>query len=193
MEGSVVLARACRWRRAEELGRLPLPEWKQRQIRRRWREGGQTLTSIAREARVDRSTVSKYVRDLVEEEASIVVADDLGDEERWRPVPYAGYSNCYECSSEGRVRNRRTKKLLRSQRAGKTEYRKVTLSLGGPRRQVRLARMICAAFHGPPSCASLVVHHKNSRRDDDRAVNLHWCSYSYNALHGSRSRRGVWL
>ena len=70
-------------------------------------------------------------------------------------------------------------------------YRKLTLRTLSGRRTVRVAGVVCAAYHGerPPGHE---VRHLNGRRDDDRAVNLAWATHRENCadkvLHGTAQR-----
>ena len=107
--------------------------------------------------------------------------------EQWLPCP--GYDDTYIVSSLGRV--------MRARAAGTSESGKVLKGgyQGGGYLQVQLwrdargahhyvHRLVARAFIGEPESARLQVNHKNSIRDDNRAINLEWVTPSGNILHG---------
>lgn len=113
--------------------------------------------------------------------------------EEWRDIP--GYEGRYQVSDQGRVRSvdRVVKRADRwgnpgSRRApgrvlqsgGCKGYRVVNLSMESKTRMWQVHRLVALAFlpgHGE------VVNHINSRKDDNRLVNLEWASKSYNQRH----------
>jgi hypothetical protein len=67
--------------------------------------------------------------------------------------------------------------------SGYTEY---TLSMCGQAYKRLAHRLVAEAFLGPPP-AGHEVHHKNGRKDDDRASNLEWVTRSAAVLHRARA------
>lgn len=106
-------------------------------------------------------------------------------EEIWKTIPSCdGY---YEASSLGSIR--RSGKPLPSGRTHKLRvlkpgydtagYRNVVLSINRLVRTVKIARLVCEAFHGPAPLG-MVVAHGNGSRSDDRAENLRWATRQEN-------------
>ena len=122
------------------------------------------------------------------------------DPEIWREVP--GFEGRYEVSSHGRVRSlprvelssrgRRVVKggLLRST-PDPDGYLHVSLSggSGAKRRTCSLHRLVCTAFHGPPTLLHNEAAHLDGSRTNARADNLRWVSkrenHSHKRLHGT--------
>ena len=112
--------------------------------------------------------------------------------EVWRVA--VGYDR-YEVSSRGRVRNLSTGAVLKPHptRCGHG-YRRVHLTLeAGAARYVRVHRLVCLTFHGPPpSALESEVAHLNDRPGDNRAANLAWVSRTVNEKHkATKPRRKV--
>lgn len=89
--------------------------------------------------------------------------------EEWRQVPGLPI----EASSLGRIRNPLTGRVL-SATLNVHGYRSVTQRSGDRRRSFRCARLVCAAFHGPPPTPAHHADHINRDRADDRPENLRW-------------------
>ena len=119
-------------------------------------------------------------------------------EEEWRPV--RGYEGIYEVSSLGRVRSLPRTIIVTGSggyRAPKTDYYrkvggivltplmrtdgyyKVNLYRDGEREQVPIHRMVCEAFHGPPS-AKQDAAHNDGVKINNHATNLRWASRAEN-------------
>ena len=115
--------------------------------------------------------------------------------EIWKPV--CGYENLYEVSSEGRVRSKQRfvndSRNRAYSRNGKTlapqerqhGYLGVWLYDGKSRKQVSVHRLVAEAF-----CEMVdgqnEVNHLNEDKQDNRAVNLAWCTKQENCSYGSR-------
>ena len=114
-------------------------------------------------------------------------------DEVWLPV--VGYEAFYEVSNLGRV-----KKLRRMQNFGKRPiefpelilrqfvkpngYTRVILSVDDKPKDMYVHRLVATCFCEKPIEASkLVVNHKNGIKNDNRAENLEWCTYSANSRH----------
>ena len=98
--------------------------------------------------------------------------------EEWRPTDYEGY----DVSTEGRVKNSKTGRILRPDlRSG---YRYVVLY--GKKEYIHI--LVAKAFLPNPTGLPQ-VNHKNENREDDRVDNLEWCDAKYNANYGTRNER----
>jgi len=93
--------------------------------------------------------------------------------ESWLPIPD---HDGYEASSLGRVRGRRGLLAVFPMKSG---Y--LTTALGGHYRNTVHA-IVALAFHGPRP-RGMCVAHVNGKRDDNRAENLQYTTYSGNSLH----------
>lgn len=102
--------------------------------------------------------------------------------ELWKPI--YGYENSYEVSTEGNVRSR--KGLLKPQ-PRRHGYLAVWLyKKGDPRgRQFSVHRLVAEAFCEKKD-GQTEVNHLNEDKQDNRAVNLVWCTKSENCSYGSR-------
>jgi DNA-directed RNA polymerase specialized sigma24 family protein len=113
--------------------------------------------------------------------------------EEWRAAPGLEEGS-YEVSSLGRVRSLdrvitkvRAGKPVRCRAAGRVLKQQLdrdgyyTVEIAGNRRRVH--RLVCEAFHGPPTTARPVTNHKNGQKVDNRFENLEWVSVSENTAH----------
>lgn len=98
--------------------------------------------------------------------------------ERWKDAP--GYEGRYEVSDLGRVRSRR---CVLKQHLSDTGYWRVPLRADGKFRLVRVHRLVCEAFNGPPNILHRHVAHLDNNRQNARADNLKWVSPPENAYH----------
>lgn len=102
--------------------------------------------------------------------------------EQWRDIP--NYEGRYQVSSEGRVRNARTGRVLRPGLAYNGYYM-VRLCKDGYARTQRVSRLVAQAFV-PGFAPELQVNHINGDKTDNSADNLEWCTPSENQLHRHR-------
>lgn len=56
---------------------------------------------------------------------------------------------------------------------------------------VRVHRLVCYAYHGPPNNRDDVVNHINERKHDKRSINLEWCTRSENIAYSLGYNVGV--
>ncbi len=91
----------------------------------------------------------------------------------------------YQVSNQGRVRNKRTHEI-KSAHYDNDGYLKVTLMniMNGNKKTSRktVHRLVAESFLGGPH-PDLQVNHKNGVKDDNRVVNLEWCTGSENVKH----------
>lgn len=91
----------------------------------------------------------------------------------------------YQVSDQGKVRNKRTHEI-KSAHYDNDGYLKVTLMniINGNKKTSRktVHRLVAESFLGGPH-PDLQVNHKNGVKDDNRVVNLEWCTGSENVKH----------
>ena len=59
-----------------------------------------------------------------------------------------------------------------------TDYQAVNLY----GKRTRVHRIVCETFHGPAPEGKTIVHHKDERKDNNRASNLEWSTQSENRI-----------
>lgn len=115
-----------------------------------------------------------------------MVAISVGELEEWRPC--TGVGDGYEASSFGRIRravpgvNTHVGKVI-SPTPTPRGYHSISVCVGGRCRSVRVARLVCAAFHGEPPHPTWQVNHKDGHRSNDTPSNLEWVSCRDNHIH----------
>lgn len=105
--------------------------------------------------------------------------------ETWKPV--VGYEGLYEVSSEGRVRNVKTGRILKPGNNGRG-YLYVCLYKNGAVKNHCLHRLVAQAFIQNPNKLP-EVNHKDEIRTNNNLDNLEWCTYKYNANYGTRNEK----
>lgn len=99
----------------------------------------------------------------------------------WRDIP--GYDG-YQASKSGKIRNKKTKRLL-TPFENNNQYLRVNLIINGIVVKPVVHVLVAAAYlsnpYGLPE-----VNHKNNNRQDNRALNLEYISHSDNM-------KQVWL
>lgn len=84
-------------------------------------------------------------------------------------------NSLYEISSEGRVRNIKTQRVLKLEVIN-TGYLRVQMQ----ENRYFVHRLVAMAFCDGRSQEKNIVNHINCIRDDNRAENLEWVTHSYN-------------
>lgn len=105
--------------------------------------------------------------------------------EIWKDVSeYKGY---YEVSNYGRLRRKNTSKILKYKKH-RDGYYMVNISANTERKTLQVHRAVAKAFVS--NIENLpCVNHINENKNDNRAVNLEWCTVAYNNSYGSRVGR----
>jgi len=112
--------------------------------------------------------------------------------EQWKAIQ--GYEGRYEVSNLGRVRSLDLvlsnghfyRGQIISPRKNNGGYMLVNLSRSNKVRTFSLHRLVANAFIANVSNCKQ-VNHINEDKTDNRAVNLEWCSASYNTRYGHRN------
>jgi len=106
--------------------------------------------------------------------------------EEWKDV--IGLEGRYQVSNFGRVRSlrykfgkRKTPKILRPQHDG-VGYVHITIDC----KVAKIHRLVALTWIGEPGLYETQVNHKNGIKDDNRVINLEWCTGSQNVLHSYR-------
>lgn len=91
--------------------------------------------------------------------------------EEWRKIP--GYGDRYSASTEGRIRNDKTGRIMKTQLNGNGQEF-LTLSYFGKQYQCRVSRLILRAFYGEPESDELEAAHLDGNYLNNRLENLQW-------------------
>jgi hypothetical protein len=100
--------------------------------------------------------------------------------EEWRAVE--GFPG-YEVSSLGRMRSFKrghTGKIMAPSRGRKSERAVITLYLDAKPHYLLVARLVCAAFRGPPPSPTHHAAHLDDDVQNDRASNIDWLTPQQN-------------
>jgi hypothetical protein len=117
------------------------------------------------------------------------------NKEEWKTIKE--YKGRYEVSSLGRVRNRKTSRILK-QFPTIWGYLNVFFYDGGIRFSDRVHRLVAKEFIPNPQ-DKRCVHHKDFNKMNCGASNLEWCTdkenvnYSASAKHYSHSHPSLWV
>ncbi len=109
-----------------------------------------------------------------------VYDEQVIDGEIWKDV--FDYERLYQVSNWGRVKSLYVNRILLPTPAD--QYSHVTLRKNGERKTLKVHRLVAIAFLEPPmSAEEWQVNHKNGIRNDNRVVNLEWCTQKENIQH----------
>jgi hypothetical protein len=127
---------------------------------------------------------------------SVVEQLELGlDVEEWVPVHREPWSDRYDVSSLGRVRNRKTGRIISRwvHESHSRRYLRVTLMVGGAKWGPRVHRLVLEGFLGRRPSGHGAAHW-NGDTMDNRAKNLRWATPMENAAdqlrHDTRYKAG---
>ena len=103
--------------------------------------------------------------------------------EEWRVVK--NNSNFY-ISSNGRIYNKRTKRIIGKKPKDSSKYIRVNLYKNGKNNYFQLHRLVAEAFIPNPENKPF-INHINGIKTDNRVENLEWCTKSENAIHAFKT------
>lgn len=106
--------------------------------------------------------------------------------EEWKEIK--DYEN-YEISNLGRVRNKKTGRILKP---GKTRkgYLRVGLWKNGIKKLISVHRLAALAFLSNPNNYP-EINHKDEDKTNNTVDNLEWCTREYNNNYGTRTQRFI--
>lgn len=102
---------------------------------------------------------------------------DVNDDARWYDLP--GFPN-HQGSLSGEIRHKRKKNILKPH-IDKDGY--CVMSLGSVD-NVKVHRVLCEAFQGPPPFPNAQVNHIDTNRQNNHFMNLEWVTPSENIKWG---------
>ena len=104
--------------------------------------------------------------------------------EIWKDIK--GYENLYQISNLGRVRNNKSKKILK---ICTNKYGYMVCCLHNKKQQIKkVHRLVAEAFIPNPQKLPQ-VNHKDENKTNNNVNNLEWCSNKYNCNYGTRGER----
>lgn len=110
--------------------------------------------------------------------------------EIWKDIE--GFEGLYQAGSLGHIKsldyNHTGRPAFLRPNKTKCGYLLAHLHKNGKDYPYLVSRLVCAAFHPNPDHLPC-VNHIDENKENNRADNLEWCTYSYNALHGTHSKR----
>ena len=107
--------------------------------------------------------------------------------EEWKDIP--GYEGFYQASTEGRVRNKRTGRILRPGTCGRRgNYQQVGLMKNGKRKWHRVHGLVWLTFNGPVP-EGMEINHINQNVKDNRLENLNLLTHTENIRWGDGIER----
>lgn len=111
--------------------------------------------------------------------------------ETWKPITCTDNVK-YEVSSEGKVRNLKTGRILKPFYNPKG-YAKVDLTSASndkTKKTYKLVhRLVAQAFIPNNDQSKTIINHKDENPRNNSVANLEWCTYKYNANYGTRNER----
>lgn len=101
------------------------------------------------------------------------------NKETWKHV--VGFEYFYEVSSLGHIRSYRTKKILKTYTIN-SGYECIKFTVNKVRTSHLVHRLVAQAFI-PNTDSKLTVNHKDTNKQNNKADNLEWNTYSENCQH----------
>lgn len=100
--------------------------------------------------------------------------------------------NYYSISNEGRVKSKRSGKILKTHSDSKNKgYEYITLNYNGVKKTYQVHRLVAKLFLPNPNNYPC-VNHKDENPNNNRVENLEWCTHSYNLSYGSKTSRELY-
>jgi len=97
------------------------------------------------------------------------------------------YEGLYEVSNLGRIRNKKTGRILKPLK-NTNGYLRLDLCKNGIRRAAKVHRLVAEAFIPNPQNLPC-VNHKDENKINNCLDNLEWCTYEYNNNYGTIKER----
>lgn len=91
--------------------------------------------------------------------------------EEWRKIP--GYGDRYSASSEGRIRNDKTGRIMKTH-VNRNEQECLILTVRGVKYSCRVSRLVLLAFYGEPESDEFEAAHLDGDYLKNRLENLQW-------------------
>ena len=99
--------------------------------------------------------------------------------EEWKDIP--GYEGLYEVSNLGRIRNKKTGRILKLETSHQG-YKRIRFSKGGKKFAVH--RLVAEAFIPNPQNLPM-INHKDEDKTNNAVDNLEYCDCKYNNNYGT--------
>ena len=108
--------------------------------------------------------------------------------EQWKDI--AGYEGVYQVSDLGRVRSLKYGKVrVLKSNENSAGYLTIHLYRSKKKKTVKVHRLVAQAFIKNDTETKTLINHKNEVKTDNRAVNLEWCTASYNLRYNDLNLR----
>lgn len=102
--------------------------------------------------------------------------------EVWRDIP--GYERHYQASTSGKIRSVKREPHILKTVYQPNGYERVSLWLGGEKKNKMVHRLVAAAFiANPENCTD--INHMDEDKSNNDVSNLEWCDHRYNMNYGS--------
>lgn len=105
-------------------------------------------------------------------------------EEIWKDIKETG--NKYEISNKGRLKNKKTQKIL-SIKNSKGWYLSIRLLINGKYKTFKIHRLVAQYFVPNPNNLP-IVNHKDLNKQNNFAENLEWTTYKANTQHAIENK-----
>lgn len=93
----------------------------------------------------------------------------------------------YSVSNLGRVKNNKTNRIMIGG-FDKDGYKQVTISHNKHQYNRRICRLVAIAFIPNPNNLPC-VNHIDENKQNDKVINLEWCTFQYNNDYGLRTQK----
>lgn len=103
--------------------------------------------------------------------------------EIWKDIP--GYELHYEVSNTGKVRNKRSGKILKPFTNSNNHFM-VGLSINGNTKRFLVHRLIALVFLQNPKNLP-IINHKDGNPSNNNVENLEWCTQKHNIHHSFKT------
>lgn len=110
--------------------------------------------------------------------------------ETWKPITCTDNVK-YEVSSEGKVRNLKTGRILKPFYTKGYARANLTSAYNDKTKQTMklVHRLVAQAFIPNNDQSKTLINHKDENPRNNSVANLEWCTHKYNANYGTRTER----